>query len=365
MSSSTIIGIPTDEKVFESNCVPLFAGIINDPNVKLLGTRGKKQYGLDLIGRRDRDPDQPVGFQCKLITRGAKLSEKIVRNEVAQALTIIPPLTEFYIVTTATDEPALDLLAITLSQEQAKAGRKIDIQVWGWDTLQDKIRADARALTVFDPDYSASTNKLLALGNETVQGQSQLYAQNERLLQNMEAISAIIAVGPVDTARSAFEQHLDLQIDQYRDLMNAGKPRTALTLLEMLDGTLGATSSAAIRARVKANIAHARLRLGDETSGADLLAEAYALNPTDPKVRANYILALALRGTVDEAWQFAEEVLRDDPTNTGAAGLAFQVASMTEEAHDPLTIVPAALLDDLNVSIHRISYLRAKDEPDS
>jgi len=365
LSSSTIIGIPTDEKVFESNCVPLFAGIINDPNVKLLGTRGKKQYGLDLIGRRDRDPDQPVGIQCKLITRGAKLSEKIVRNEVAQALTIVPPLTEFYVVTTATDEPSLDLLAITLSQEQAKAGRKIDIQVWGWDTLQDKIRADPRALTVFDPDYSASTNKLLALGNETVQGQSQLYAQNERLLQNMEAISAIITVGPVDTARSAFEQHLDLQIDQYRDLMNAGKPRTALTLLEMLDGTLGATSSAAIRARVKANIAHARLRLGYETSGADLLAEAYALNQTDPKVRANYILALALRGKVDEAWQFAEQVLRDDPTNTGAAGLAFQVASMAEEAHDPLRIVPAALLDDLNVSIHRISYLRAKDEPDS
>jgi hypothetical protein len=120
LSSSTIIGIPTDEKVFESNCVPLFAGIINDPNVKLLGTRGKKQYGLDLIGRRDRDSAQPVGIQCKLITRGAKLSEKIVRNEVAQALTIIPPLTEFYVVTTATDEPALDLLAITLSQGRAQ-----------------------------------------------------------------------------------------------------------------------------------------------------------------------------------------------------------------------------------------------------
>lgn len=92
MSSSTIIGIPTDDKVFESNCVPLFAGILGDPNVKLLGTSGKAQFGLDLIGRRDRNPAQPVGIQCKLITRGAKLQPSVVRSEVAQALTITPAL---------------------------------------------------------------------------------------------------------------------------------------------------------------------------------------------------------------------------------------------------------------------------------
>jgi hypothetical protein len=282
LSSSTIIGIPTDDKVFESNCVPLFTGILGDPNVKLLGTRGKKQYGLDLIGRRDRDSAQPVGIQCKLITRGAKLQPSVVRSEVAQALTIRPPLTEFYIVTTATDEPALDLLAIELSQQQANAGRKIDIQVWGWDTLQDKIRADARALAAFDPDYSASTNKLTALGEETVEGQGRILDLGEQILQRVVAIQATVSLGPADTARSALDQHLDQQVDQYRELMNGGKPRTALALLETLDATLIETSSAAIRARVKANIAFARLKLGDESSGADLLAEAYVLNPSDP-----------------------------------------------------------------------------------
>ncbi|WP_454884263.1 PIN domain-containing protein [Sphingomonas oryzagri] len=365
MSSSTIIGIPTDEKVFESNCVPLFAGILGDPNVKLLGTRGKKQFGLDLIGRRDRDPAQPVGIQCKLITRGAKLPESMVRNEVAQALAITPPLTEFYIVTTATDEPALDLLAIDLCQQQAQAGRKIDIQVWGWDTLQDKIRADARALAAFDPDYSASTNKLIALGEETAESQGQILDLGERILQEVVAIRATVSLVPVDTERSALDQHLDLQIDQYRDLMNTGRPRTALGLLEMLEATLSETNSPAIRARVKANIAFARIRLGDEASGAELLACAYALNPGDPKVRGNYILALTLRGDLDGAWHFAEKVLGDDPTNISAAGLAFQVASMPEADHDPMTIVPADLLGDINVRIYLLSYLRAKSAPDS
>lgn len=365
MSSSTIIGIPTDDKAFERNCVPLFAGVINDPNVKLVGTRGKKQFGLDLIGKRDRDPRQPVGIQCKLITRGAKLSETVVRNEVTQALAITPPLTEFYVVTTASDEPALDLLAIDLSREQADKGRTIDIQVWGWDTLQDKIRSDPRALAAFDPDYSASTNRLIELGTETLAGQNQNLALHEQVLKEVSALRADVSVVLLDTERSGFEQHLDAQVDQYRDLMNAGKPQTALSLLEKLERTLGDGSSAAIRARIKANIAYARLKLGDEQSGAGLLADAYALNPSDPKVRANYILALALQGDVDGAWRFAVHLLADDPENMGAAGLAFQVAAMSSDALDPMAIVPAGLLDDLNVRIHRISFLRAQGEPGS
>ena len=365
MGSSTIINIPTDDKVFESNCVPLFSGLLSDPNVKLLGTRGKKQFGLDLIGRRDRDPGQPIGIQCKLITRGAKLSEAIIRKEVGQALSIKPALTEFYIVTTATDEPAHDFLAITLAQEQAKLGRTVDIQIWGWDTLQDKIRADPRALAAFDPDYSASTKRLLELGDETISGQAAIRAQNEQTLQHLEVIRATITTGPIDTSRSAFDQHLDAQVDLYRDMLNAGKPRTALDLLEALDKTLDETSAVSIRARVKVNIAITRMKLGDEANAAPLLNEAYALNPTDPRTRANNILALAIQGDMAGAWAFAEDVLREDPTNTGAAGLAFQVAAMDEVSRDPMAIVPVDLLDDHAVRIHRISYLRQKGAADS
>lgn len=365
MGSSTIINIPTDEKVFESNCIPLFAGLLNDPNVKPLGTRGKKQFGLDLIGRRDRDAARPVGIQCKLITRGAKLSEATIRKEVGQAMGIRPTLTEFYIVTTATDEPAHDFLAIELAQDQAKLGRTVDIQVWGWDTLQDKIRTDPRALAAFDPDYSPSTKRLVELGEETISGQAAMRAQNELTLQHLEVIRATITTGPIDTARSAFDQHLDAQVDLYRDMLNAGKPRTALDLLEALDKTLSETSAVSIRARVKVNIAITRMKLGEEASAAPLLDEAYALNPTDPRTRANKILALAIHGDLAGAWAFSEEILREDPTNAGAAGLAFQVAAMDAVSRDPMAIVPAGLLDDHAVRIHRISYLRQKGAADS
>lgn len=365
MASSTIINIPTDDKVFESNCVALFAGLLNDPNVKLLGTRGKKQFGLDLIGKRNRDPAQPVGIQCKLITRGAKLTEATIRKEVGQAMGIRPALTEFYVVTTATDEPAHDFLAIELAQGQAKLGRTVDIQVWGWDTLQEKIRSDPKALAAFDPDYSASTNRLLELGGETLSVQAEILAQNEQTLQHLEVIRATITTDPIDTARSDFDQHLDAQIDLYRDMLNGGKPRTALELLQALDKTLDEKNSASVRARVKVNIAITQMKLGDDTDAAPLLDEAYALNPADPRMRANRILSLAIQGDLVGAWALAEDILAQDPGNAGAAGLAFQVAAMDSAGRDPMAIVPADLLDDHGVRIHRIGWLREKGASDS
>lgn len=365
MGSNTVIGIPTDDKVFEENCVPLFAGLLNDRNVKLLGTSGKAQFGLDLLGRRDRDANAPVGIQCKLVTRGAKLTEAQVRAEVRAALTITPPLTEFYIVTTARDDPALDFLAIALSQEQSKLGRTIDIQVWGWDTLQEKIRADPKALNAFDPNYSASTDRLLSLGSEILDVQMGLATQSQNIANSIEAIRHAVSVAPVDTARSAaLEAHLDRQVDEYRSLMISGKPATARRLLETLETSLDSGSSASIRARVRSNIAFASLKLGEEAKGARLLEEAYVLNPGDPKTRANRILAMATTGDLSGAWAFANEVLEEEPDNTGAAAYAFQVAALHGGDLDPMAIVPEASLDELAVRIHRMGFLRTREDTD-
>lgn len=174
-----------------------------------------------------------------------------------------------------------------------------------------------------------------------------------------------MTIGPIDTVRSVFDQHLDAQIDQYRDMLNAGKPRTALELLQALDNTLDEKSAVSIRARVKVNIAIARMVLGDKIDVAHLLDEAYALNPTDPRMRANRILSLTIQGDLAGAWTLAEDILAGDADNAGAAGLAFEVAAMDSVERAPMAIVPPHLLDSLSVRIHRINYLRRKGTRES
>jgi tetratricopeptide (TPR) repeat protein len=363
MLSSTIIPTPANDKDFEEKCVPLFAGLLNDRNVKTLGARGQNQWGLDLLGARDRDPAQPVGVQCKLKTKGGKLTEKEIRKEVDQALTVRPKLTEYYIVTTASDDSVMDTLAMTLRQEQAAAGRQIEIYVWGWDFLQQKIRADANAREAFDPGHSPAIARMLEMTTEThleVQGAR---AEQQILVRTVQTIAETLQVTSTDPGHGdALDALLDAQVDEYRDLLNAGQPRTAFGLLSRLETQLTATSSGAIRARVRANLAWAKLRLGEETAAGSLFLEAYVLNPGNPKIVSNRVLGMILTGDIAGAAQFAQEALRADETNEGVAALVFHIATLDPTAIDPIAITPAALLDDVTVRFHRISRLRAQGE---
>ncbi|TPN83201.1 hypothetical protein FJ987_17275 [Mesorhizobium sp. CU2] len=151
---STQVRKPTDETEFEKNCVVLFKELLNDPNVSRVGTRGQRQNGVDIKGHRDGDPNWLVGVQCKLKTGISKLTKKEVDHEVKQALAFRPPLQEYFIVTTSKNDTKLLQRAATLMQEQAAAGRRIQIEVWGWDTLEEKINQHQAAKHAFDPGFS-------------------------------------------------------------------------------------------------------------------------------------------------------------------------------------------------------------------
>jgi len=150
----TQIRKPSDETEFEKHCVLLFKDLLNDPNVKRLGRRGQKQDGVDIIGKRNRDTDALVGVQCKLKSDRSTLTKAEVKKEVRAALAYKPALQEYFIVTTAPDDTALDQLCQQLSLEQAQKGRTIHIAVWGWGTLSEKIDQSESAKQAFDPGFS-------------------------------------------------------------------------------------------------------------------------------------------------------------------------------------------------------------------
>lgn len=153
---ATEIRKPANETEFEKNCVVLFCDILRDENTKRLGTKGQRQHGVDIVGHRDRNARHIVGIQCKLKSGRSKLSAKEVRSEVEQALKYQPPLSEYFIVTTSKDDTKLAQLAQQLMLDQANTGRVINIEVWGWDTLQEKIDQSKSAKQAFDPGFSPS-----------------------------------------------------------------------------------------------------------------------------------------------------------------------------------------------------------------
>jgi hypothetical protein len=189
---ATEIRIPKSETEFEKNCVILFRELLNDPNVKRLGTKGQKQHGVDIVGHRNGDPNHLVGIQCKLKTGSSKLTKKEVQDEIKDALKYQPLLKEYFIVTTSKDDTKLDQYAQQAMNEQKAKGRPIHIAVWGWDTLQEKIDQSEPAKQAFDPGFSPSLasqgKKLDAIiaGQEKLATKDQIEALAKSVVQNVD-----------------------------------------------------------------------------------------------------------------------------------------------------------------------------------
>lgn len=168
--SNVRISWTTNDMEFERQCCVLFSDWLDDPSAHRFSTTGAKQDGVDILCRRGRDPDRLVGVQCKLRSTYGKLTVTDLRKDVADALKFKPLLREYFYVTTLTTVGDLQQEAAALAQQQAAAGRQIDITVWGETVLSDEIHRSEKAMEAFDPGASPAlkrnTETLLKVSGE-------------------------------------------------------------------------------------------------------------------------------------------------------------------------------------------------------
>ena len=365
--AATQFSKPVDGQDFERCCRVLWKCLLDDPNVIENGRSGQKQAGVDLWGYRDRDSARLVGVQCKLKAEGVKLTATEVHREIGLALDFKPPLQEYFIVTTAPDDVELQRIAREAVLAQKAQGRDIAISIWGWGVMQDRISGHLDAARAFDPSYGPFGSSLLAGQEEILKGQAGL---GEQLAALMGLVGgALVAsagtqhVRPGDTtaAATAAEQAFDAEIDAYRDMSQAGQPRTALGLLERLLGRVGGTASGRILFRIKANIGFCRVQLGEAQVGANLLIEAYGHAPTEPKAIANKALGLLLLDRCDEVLAIGAGHLVADRAHEALASYVIQAAARIPGETDPWALIPEQLRELPHVEAAAIDFLRLKE----
>lgn len=364
--AATQIPKPADEQAFERASIVLWRALLGDPNIQRNGRRGQRQNGVDLFGVRDQDPAYVIGVQCKLKSDGHFLTADEVRDEVRKALTFRPDLREYFITTTAPDDVALQELARELALEQKNNGRRILIYVWGWNTLEERISEHADARKQFDPNYGAFSEQILERVEHVVVTQQQVQGMVEAGFSEMVARFARLetinlAPGDATSGTSAVEAQLDAEIDEYRELANSGKPRTALSLLERLLDRVKPTASGRILFRIKANIGSCWLALGDDHRAATLLEEAYEHEPAEPKAVANKAFSLLLQGRWQEMLAFGKAAMEVDPSNEGVAGYLVQAARFDSTIGEPLDLVPPGLRNSCAVLVGRVDTLRHRE----
>ena len=337
---------------FEKGSALLWRRLLNDPSIHRFGKNGQAQHGMDMYGYRDGDTGKIVGVQCKCKGHGEKATEKELREDFEKALKYEPKLTEYFFTTTADDDAPLSTVAAKLTEEQRLLGRTIVVRAWGWDTLEDEISAYPDVAFAFDPNHSP-----------TAELQSQRHDEIITLGSNaLVAITDVRALllekeSPGNSSADPAEAALNAEIDRYRDRANNGKSRSSLDLLSDLLETLTESNSAHIWFRVKANIAHCHLQLGNNAAAADMLDEAVAHAPDDPKAAENAIMAMMLRGDYQKAFEQGSVELIKSPGNEVLAGYVVQAGGYAGVA-DVIDRIPEGVRASEAVKKYHLLNLR-------
>lgn len=77
--------LPRNYQGFESLCLRLFREHWKVSDLKTYAGPGRQQSGVDLIGCKRTDEGEIIGVQCKLRSRGKKLSKADVLAEIEKA----------------------------------------------------------------------------------------------------------------------------------------------------------------------------------------------------------------------------------------------------------------------------------------
>ncbi|TIP29615.1 MAG: hypothetical protein E5X67_06135 [Mesorhizobium sp.] len=178
---------PKDWQTFQRNCVTLFALVLNDPLLmQEYGRSGENQGGIDLLGRRNSNPNHYVGIQCRLITKA--MSKETVLSDCRKALRLPFNLREIVFATSLPDSVSLTKLAYTIEQILRREGRQVSVAILGWNSLENLIARHQQAFDVFMPIPGAKTS---SIADERLQAAiAQMEASQSKMNDILEELTA-------------------------------------------------------------------------------------------------------------------------------------------------------------------------------
>ena len=355
---------PKDSGAFQRNCVVLFAEELGDPHTQEYGRNGQKQLGIDILGRRNGDPEQGVAIQCRLIT--SPLKRKTILADCRAAMSLPHTLKEIIFATTASDDThATDAAAEVETQLRAE-GKNIRVVVYGWGKLQQVIALHDTAYSLFHPASRASSATIsVAPRSDDV---IRLLSEQSRQLAEIKAAFSpvLLAFSPEPQLKDtdAEDPALHARIDEFRDMFaKETQPRLAeRKLLALLDQSDLGTKTWA-KFRILTNLGSISIILGREPQAAERYEQAYQIRPDVPQAKSNLALARIFQGKFAEAMALALEALASTPRPENAIAYLLQAAARSDWIGDPRDLVPADLVGSVHADLGISEFIRRRDAP--
>jgi cellulose synthase operon protein C len=195
-----------------------------------------------------------------------------------------------------------------------------------------------------------------SLADIAVQYINQLLKE-DKPLPLLTTATGVLLINDSGGSEDPINRTLDRQIDGFRDHLQGGRPKIALTGFTTLLNNLPPTATARILFRLKANIGSCHQRLGHYDEAAAWLMEGFDHAPDEPKAKAHKAVAFLLRQMPGEAYAYAHEELVRDPGNEFVAAIAIQAAALLPQVTDPLAGIAPSLRERREIQFaHQLFY---------
>ncbi len=349
---------PNDWQAFERGCLILFREDLRDPTMVSFGRSGQGQGGIDLLGRRDHNPEHFVGVQCRRLKKHDK-PEKIL-SDCRAAIALDLDLKELIFATTAPNDVRATVAAHSVEKKLRAEGHDLKVVVYGWGNLQELIGRHWEAYRFFFPAVMASYV-------DVAQSPPQIDADQLAIgvAKHLGLLGMTIATSEAGGRDLAEEDpSLHARIEALRDLFKEdGQGAFAeRRLFEMLEkGELEGKPKA--RFRVESVLGSIAIASGREQEGAVRFEVAHALLPNDPDATARLALARTIQGRHAEAMTIAQEVLRDDAAKEHVVGFLLQAAARSGWEGDPEDLIPERFRGSPAADIGLAEFCRLREVP--
>lgn len=347
---------PKDWQSFQRACVVLYREELSDPHTQEYGRSGQDQRGIDILGRRDCNPNHPVAVQCRKVENPLKKAK--IESDCRRALELEPGLKEIIFATTAQDDTHATDAAKEVENALVSDGFAVRIVIYGWGQLQTVIALHEVAYNVFQPS-SVSTSQHVSEIAPQVPSASEIAKAVAAELRN-----GSLGLRPSEPDRDNWDLEdpaLHARIDIYRDLFK--NDHQAIPARNGLRDLLPRATDEKpwARFRIETTLGSIAMELGGEQEAIDHFEAAYAARPDDPNALANLALARTMAERFDEAMEFGRRAIEASPP--AEAGLAYllQAVARSDWEGDPYALIPDELRDTLAADLGLAEFFRRKE----
>lgn len=167
-----------------------------------------------------------------------------------------------------------------------------------------------------------------------------------------------------DPRRDTEDPALHAQIDQLRDIKNAGNPGVAYGMLLELFPKIDHSRVPYAYFRARTNLAACALDIGLTKEAIEGFEEAYELEKNGSLAIANLGLARLLQRRYQEAFDLAKEALKGSPHPAHAITVLLGAAARLGGQAEPLNLIPVEDRDGVDAEFAVLEYLRVTESPD-